>query len=66
MRCAVINATGDVVNIIMAEPTDLAPQGCVLVGVDDGVFCDIGWSWDGSNFVDPNSPVTQTSTEPVP
>lgn len=58
MRCAVIDTNsfikGMVVNIIMAEPTDLAPEGCLLVGIEDGVFCDIGWFWDGSSFVDLN------------
>lgn len=56
MRCAVIDTNGVIVNIIMAEPTDLAPMGCSLVGIDDGVFCDIGWVWDGAAFVNPNPP----------
>ena len=66
MRCAVIDANNLVVNIIMAEPTDLAPQGCFLIGINDGVFCDIGWSWDGANFIDPNPPVVQPEPEPNP
>lgn len=59
MRCAVIDANGIIVNIIMAEPTDPAPDGCSLIGIEDGVFCDIGWSWDGASFIDPNPQVIQ-------
>jgi len=62
MRCAVIDTDGLVVNIIMAEPTDLAPVGCSLVGIEDDVFCDIAWSWDGSSFINPNPPVIQPET----
>lgn len=62
MRCAVIDANGLIVNIIMAEPTDQAPVGCSLAGIDEGVFCDIGWTWDGNQFVDPNPPVIQSGT----
>jgi hypothetical protein len=66
MRCAVIDANDLVVNIIMAEPTESAPHGCVLVGIYGGVFCEIGWSWDGANFIDPNPPVVQPEPEPDP
>jgi hypothetical protein len=62
MKCAVINTENLIVNIIMAEPIDLAPQGCFLVGVEEDVFCDIGWSWDGTSFVDPNPPAIQSDT----
>jgi hypothetical protein len=63
MRCAVVNETdGVVVNIIVAEPSDLAPLNCVLIGIPDDVFCDIGWKWDGVVFVDPNPPVIQPDT----
>lgn len=56
MRCAVIDTNGVVVNIIMAEPSDLAPLGCFLVAIPDAAFCDIGWVWDGTAFVNPNPP----------
>jgi len=48
--CAVINSENRVVNIIVAEPTDIAPDGCILVEIP---FCDIGYIWDGSKFTPP-------------
>lgn len=54
MRCAVIDTNGIVVNIIMAEPTDLAPNECLLVGIEENIFCDIGWFWDGTSFIELN------------
>jgi len=50
--CAVINADGLVVNLIVAEPTDTPPEGCSLVLIP---FCDIGYTWDGQQF---NPPVS--------
>lgn len=45
----------------MADPNvDPAPDGTFLVGIQDGVMCDIGWIWDGSIFINPNPP------EPIP
>ena len=52
MRCAVVNEDNVVENIIVAEPDDLAPVGCVLIAITDR--CDIGWVWNGSEFIDPN------------
>lgn len=63
MRCAVIDANGLIVNIIMAEPTNQAPAGCSLVGIDEGVFCDIGWIWNGNQFIDPNPPQTSVISD---
>ena len=41
-NCAVIDiATNEQVNWIVAEPTDVAPNGCRLVEIPDGYF------WDG-------------------
>ena len=41
-NCAVIDiATNEQVNWIVAEPTDVAPDGCRLVEIPDGYF------WDG-------------------
>lgn len=63
MRCAVVNKDdGIVVNIIIAEPTDLAPVGTYLIGIPEDTFCDIGWSCDGSSFIDPNPQVVQPET----
>lgn len=47
-RCAVCQISdGLVVNLIMASPSDLAPEGCQLVELMNGQMCDIGWIWDG-------------------
>jgi hypothetical protein len=55
MRCAVVLiATGEVINIIVAEPTDPAPDDCELIALPDDSPADIGWYWDGSEFIDPN------------
>jgi hypothetical protein len=58
MRCAVCNLSDNVVtNVIMADPNvDPAPYDTFLVGIQDGVMCDIGWIWDGSTFINPNPP----------
>lgn len=54
-RCAVCQIQdGLVVNIIIASPSDLAPDGCQLVEIMNDQLCDIGWYYDGVNFIDPN------------
>lgn len=59
-RCAVVQLSdGLVVNIIMAVPSDLAPDGCELIEIVDGQMCDIGWYWDGAQFVSPNPPADE-------
>lgn len=56
-RCAVCQLTdGLVVNVVMADPTDLAPDACQLVEILDGVMCDIGWTYDGVTFIAPTPP----------
>lgn len=56
MRCAVCNLSDNVViNVIMADPSvDPAPEGTFLVEIPDGEFCNMGWVWDGSHFINPN------------
>lgn len=50
-RCAVCDLnTGEVVNIIIASPSDLAPEGCQLVEIMNEQPCDIGWIWNGAEF----------------
>lgn len=52
------NDTNLVINKIVADAaTDLAPNGTYLVDIPDGTMCDMGWLWDGANFVNPNPPV---------
>jgi hypothetical protein len=54
-RCAVVEtATGLVVNIIIALPSDPAPNGCHLVEVMNGQPCDMGWLFEDGGFTDPN------------
>ena len=50
--CAVVQLSDSVViNLIVAEPTDPAPDGCELIEVPLGTPCGIGWTWDGTQFV---------------
>lgn len=57
MICAVCDKeTKEVLNIIIAEASDLSPEGTFLVEVLNGVVCNIGWTWDGTNFINPNPP----------
>lgn len=53
---AVVDNTNTVINIIIAEITDLPPNGCTLVSTPDsnGNTPSIGWTYDGINFIDPN------------
>lgn len=54
-NCAVIDLeTNIVINKIVAEPIDLAPDGTYLILIADGVICDIGWIWNGLEFINPN------------
>lgn len=56
LRCAVCQISdGLVVNIIMASPSDLPPAECMLVEINDDQICDIGWTWDGTNFIEPSN-----------
>jgi hypothetical protein len=49
-NCAVIDSNNVVINIIVAEVTDVPPEGCTLVAIP---FCGIGYTWDGTNFIPP-------------
>lgn len=53
-RCAVCRLSdGLVVNVIVALPSDPPQDGCQLVEVMNGMPCDIGWTWNGVEFVAP-------------
>jgi len=59
-RCAVVQLSdGLVANIIVAMPSEPAQDGCQLIEVMNGQTCDIGWLWDGAQFVDPNPPAVE-------
>jgi len=55
MRCAVCElSNGLVTNIIVADPNvDPAPEGTQLIAIADDQPCDIGWTWDGTQFNPP-------------
>ena len=58
LRCAVCQLSdGLVVNIIMASPADPPPAECMLVPINENQVCDMGWTWDGVNFIEPVSAV---------
>lgn len=54
--CAVCRLSdGLVINIIVASPSDPAPDGCQLVEIMTGQMCDIGWYWVGGAFHGPRT-----------
>lgn len=54
-NCAVVQLSdGLVINTIVADPTDVAPDDTQLIEIVDGVMCNIGWTWNGNEFVNPN------------
>lgn len=53
-RCAVCQLSdGQVINTIVALPSDPPQDGCQLVEIMNGQQCNIGWTWDGSQFIPP-------------
>lgn len=53
-NCAVVRELdGRVLNTIVAEPTDLAPNGCVLIEMTPDNYGAPGWTWNGVQFVPP-------------
>jgi hypothetical protein len=58
--CALIDLNSNVVvNMIIAEVTDMAPNGYQIVEVTKSLPSGIGWTWDGTKFTDPNTPVSE-------
>lgn len=50
------STTNEVVSFFTASyvsPTPTAPAGYYGIEVPSGVYCDIGWTWDGSKFNPP-------------
>jgi hypothetical protein len=45
-----------VVNVIIAEVTDPVFEGTQFIEIQDGVWCDIGAIWNGTDFTNPNPP----------
>ena len=54
--CAVVRLSdGFVINMIIAAPSDPAPDGCQLVEVMARQVCDIGWYWANNQFNGPRT-----------
>ncbi len=54
--CAVCRISdGLVLNLIVASPSDPAPDGCQLVEVMTGQMCDIGWYYANGVFNGPRT-----------
>jgi len=52
--CLVIdNITNVIVNRVVAEPDAPAPDGARLLLWAEDMVCDIGWTWNGTQFVAP-------------
>lgn len=47
-NCAVVDSNNIVVNIIVADVSDIPPEGCSLIPL---FFADIGYTWTGDDFV---------------
>lgn len=64
-RCAVIDTNNKVINLIVAEPSDIPPQGCILVEAPTNLFVDMGYTWNGTNFIDLNGNIVVPVEIPV-
>jgi len=54
LNCAICKISdGTVVNIIIADPSDVCQDGCILVPILEGQIAYIDGTWDGNNFVSP-------------
>lgn len=54
--CAVVRLSdGLVINAIVAQPSDLPPDGCKLVEIMNGQPCDIGWYYVNDTFNGPRT-----------
>lgn len=56
-NCALIDGNGNVVNVIMADPsTDPAPAGYALLAIPSGTPVDTsGWTYSAGAFVMPTA-----------
>jgi hypothetical protein len=62
--CAVVDLnTNVVVNTIMAEVTDFVPNGYCMIEITPDMSGCVGWTWDGTKFIDPNPIVIDTPGE---
>ena len=68
MRLAVIRNEDNVVdNLILGDETTPAPLDHYLIEITEDLWANIGFIWDGTQFIDPNPPVEEEpSTEETP
>lgn len=60
MKCAVCdNNTNIVINTIIANVLDLAPDNTYLIEIKDDMCCDIGYIWNGITFINPNPTLSE-------
>lgn len=68
VRAALIDSNNSVVNIIVWADDEhhVAPEGLTAIPISDNVtVVNIGWTWDGTDFIDPNPPELHVSGEPT-
>lgn len=56
MKAALVDNTNTVVNVVVWADGDTAPAGLTAITVAPGVRVAPGWTWDGTDFVDPTPP----------
>jgi hypothetical protein len=59
----VLDSSNRVVNLIVAEPTDPPPPGYTMILKPDLVMVDMGYTWNGENFVSPDGHVSMPTTQ---
>ena len=57
--CAVLDSNNIVVNLIVADPVDTPPSGCTLVFKPDNISVNMGYTWNGTDFLDQEGNVCQ-------
>lgn len=62
-KCAVVKLIdGLVINTIMAQPSDEPPFNCELIEIMNDQPCDIGWYWNGTEFLSPVTPISDVES----
>lgn len=66
-RYAVIRNEDNVVdNLILGDETTPPPLDHYLVEITENLWADMGWVWDGSQFINPNPVVEEPAAEEPP
>ena len=65
-RIAVCQTSDNVViNVILAEVTDPAYPNTYFIEIKDGIWCDIGAIWNGTDFTNSNPPPQEVIDETI-